>query len=77
MQVYQARAAQLKVQYEADYQKFLQGIGGKKKQAKYLESLSQYKADKRAYLKQFRLRKQNLIEVCVSLGMYCVRNALA
>ena len=42
-------------------------IGGQKKQESYLESLKQYRAEKREYLKNFRLKKKDLLKVWMVL----------
>lgn len=38
-------------------------LGGEEKQEEYLKSLAEYRAKRRAYLKQFRLKKLGLIKV--------------
>ena len=39
------------------------GLGGKEEQDAYLNSLAEYRAKRRAYLKHFRLKKLGLIKV--------------
>lgn len=59
---------QLKVAYQEELSEFLKKtIGGKKKQEAYWEALKQYKAEKRDYMKNFRLKKQELLKVLLLL----------
>ena len=44
---------------------FLAGLGGQEVQDTYLNSLADYKAKRRAYLKHFRLKKLGLVKVHV------------
>ena len=56
-QVYTAKAAALKVQYQSDYDSFLKSLGGKKKQNLYLTTLAKYRADKKTVPEEFPAEK--------------------
>jgi hypothetical protein len=49
--------------YNDKVDEFLAGLGGKEEQDAYLNSLAEYKAKRRAYLKYFRLKKLGLVKV--------------
>lgn len=44
-------------------EEFMLGLGGKEEQDAYLKALAEYKAKRRAYLKNFRLKKLGLLKV--------------
>ena len=69
LQTYRAKYEEGKRAYEEKMAAFMQGLGGKEEQEDYLKSLTEYRAKRRAYLKNLRLRKLGLIKVrigCVS-----------
>ena len=64
--MYKDKYVQQKSEYKVRYQEFLKKhVGGKKKQEEYHASLKEYKAKMKEYMKQFRLKKKNLLKVCV------------
>ncbi len=59
------RYEQKKMEYESLYEDFLkEKVGGKRMQDAYLDELKEHKANMREYMKQFRLKKMNLLKVC-------------
>ena len=63
-QVYKVKYQQMKAEYDVQYKEFLQEkIGGKKKQEAYQAALKEHKAKMREYMKNFRLRRKNLLKV--------------
>ena len=63
MQEYQAKYEEQKRVYKDKVDEFLAGLGGQEEQDTYLNSLADYKAKRRAYLKHFRLKKLGLVKV--------------
>ena len=63
MQEYLAKYVEQKRIHQEKVEEFMKGLGGKKVQEAYLESLAEYRAKRRAYLKSFRLKKLGLIKV--------------
>ena len=63
VQEYQAKYEQQKRVYKDKVDEFMVGLGGKEEQDAYLNSLAEYRAKRRAYLKHFRLKKLGLIKV--------------
>lgn len=63
MQEYQAKYEEQKRVYKDKVDEFLAGLGGQEEQDAYLNSLANYKAKRRAYLKHFRLKKLGLVKV--------------
>lgn len=60
--VYHTKAATEQILYKRKYEEFLRSIGGKKKQEAYLEELKEYKSERREYMKNFRLKKKDLLK---------------
>ena len=60
MQEYEAKYEEQESIYRDKVDEFLAGLGGQEEQDAYLNSLADYKAKRRAYLKHFRLKKRNL-----------------
>ena len=65
MQEYQAKYEEQERIYKDKVDEFLAGLGGQEEQDAYLNSLADYKAKRRAYLKHFRLKKLGLVRVHV------------
>lgn len=63
MQTYKAKYEEGKRAYEEKMAEFMRGLGGKEEQKAYLKSLTEYRAKRRAYLKNFRLKKLGLLKV--------------
>ena len=63
MQEYRAKYEEQKKVYKDKVDEFMAGLGGKEEQDAYLNSLADYRAKRRAYLKHFRLKKLGLIKV--------------
>ena len=67
LQTYKAKHEEGKRTYEEKVSEFMQGLGGMEEQEAYLESLAEYRTKRRAYLKNFRLKKLGLLKVCLLL----------
>ena len=64
MQTYKEKYAERKRVHNEKVEEFMNELGGKKEQETYLKSLAEYRAKRRAYLKNFRLKKLGLVKVC-------------
>ena len=63
IQTYNTRYAEEKRLYNERVEQFMRDLGGEKEQEAYRKSLAEYRGKRRAYLKQFRLKKLGLIKV--------------
>ena len=63
MQGYETKYEEQKSIYKDKVDEFLAGLGGQEEQDAYLNSLADYKAKRRVYLKHFRLKKLDLVKV--------------
>ena len=63
IQAYNTRYAEEKRLYNERVEQFMRDLGGEKEQEAYRNSLAEYRGKRRAYLKQFRLKKLGLIKV--------------